>query len=66
MTTFNFSTETLSNTTYFSTTNGKSTTTMFVMNGTAFVAVNMSPAKALQDIVKQSKAVKNLLSVMEA
>ena len=64
MTTFSFTTETLDNTTYFSTTTGKSTTTMFVMNGTTFVAVNMSPPKALQDIAKQSKAVKNLLVAM--
>ena len=66
MTTFNYTTETLDNTTYYSTTTGKFTTTMFEMNGTTFVGVNKSPVKALQDIVKQSKAVKNLLTVIGA
>ena len=64
---FNFTTETLDNTTFYTTTNARGTITMmFEMFGTVFVQVNSSPAKALQDIVKQSKDVKNLTLVMEA
>jgi hypothetical protein len=64
---FTFTKETLDNTNYFSTTNARGTvTTMFKMGCTVFVQVNRSPAKAIQDIAKLSKDVKNLISVFEA
>jgi len=64
---FTFTKETLDNTNYFATTNARGTvTTMFKMCGTVFVQVNRSPAKALVDIAKPSKDVKNLISVFEA
>lgn len=64
---FEFTTETLDGTTYYTTVNARGTTTMmFEMFGTVFVQVNRSPAKALEDIKKPSKDVKNLLSVFES
>lgn len=67
MTTFTYETEIIDGTHYITTTNARGTTTMmFEMFGTMFVQVNRSPAKALKDIAKQSKDVKNLLSVLEA
>ena len=67
MTTFTYETSILDGTHYISTTNTRGTvTTMFEMFGTMFVQVNRSPAKALKDIAKPSKDVKNLLSVLEA
>ena len=67
MTTFTYETSILDGTYYISTENARGTvTTMFEMCGTMFVQVNRSPAKALKDIVKPSKDVKNLLSVLEA
>ena len=64
---FTFTTETLSGITYYTTVNARGTSTMiFESFGTMFVQVNRSPAKALEDIKKPSKDVKNLLSVMEA
>ena len=67
MTTFAYNTEILDGTHYIMTTNARGTTTMmFEMAGTMFVQVNSSPAQALKDIAKQSKDVKNLLSVLEA
>ena len=62
-----YTTETLDGTAYFSTVNARGTSTMmFKMFGTTFVQVNNSPAKALEDIAKPSKQVKELLQVMEA
>ena len=67
MTTFTYEASIIDGTHYIMTTNTRGTTTMmFEMCGTMFVQVNRSPAKALKDIVKQSKDVKNLLSVLEA
>ena len=64
---FTYNTETLSGITYYTTTNKRgTTTTIFEMVGTVFVMVNRSPAKALEDIKKQSKQVQNLLAVFEA
>ena len=64
---FTFTKETLANTNYFATINARGTiTTMFKMGCTIFVQVNRSPAKALVDIAKPSKDVKNLITVFEA
>ena len=64
---FEFTKETLDGTTYYATTNARGTTTMmFEMCGTVFVQVNRSPAKAMQDIAKPSKQVKDLLSAFNA
>ena len=67
MTTFTYETEILDGIHYISTTNARgTTTTIFEMSGTIFVGVNRSPVKALVDIKKPSKDVKNLLTIMEA
>ena len=64
---FTFTKETLTGTNYYTTVNARGTTTMmFEMCGTVFVQTNRSPAKALQDIAKPSKQVKDLLSVFNA
>ena len=66
MTTFNLEITEIDGITYYTTVTGKHSTMMFVMHDHTYVMVNKSPARPLKDIVKQSKAVKNLLSVMEA
>ena len=63
---FEYTTETLEGTTYYTTVNSRGTVTMmFELSGTVFVQVNSSPVKALEDIKKQSKQVKFLAEVME-